>query len=148
MQGTLVRSHKGSRKIPQAAEQQSPCTTTTEPMLYSPRVATTEPPDHSDWSLGSLPRAHTPQQEKPPQWKAHPPQLEKAHIQPRRPIRAKRIKINKQILERMNQENKTHISWNVSVVANCSFCRQFSLIKIHLLHLYCHDYNHKIQKFS
>lgn len=47
----------------------------------------------------------------------------------------------------MNQENKTHISWNVSVVANCSFCRQFSLIKIHLLHLYCHDYNHKIQKF-
>lgn len=46
----------------------------------------------------------------------------------------------------MNQENETCISWNDSVVADCSFCRQFSLIKIHLLHLYCHDYNHKIQK--
>ena len=50
-----------SRKIPRAAEQLSPCTTTTEPELWSPRATTTE---------ARVPRARAPQQEKPPQREA------------------------------------------------------------------------------
>ena len=46
-----------SGKIPHAAEQLSPCATTTEPGLQSPRATTTE---------ASAPTAHAPQ-EKPPQ---------------------------------------------------------------------------------
>ena len=42
-----------------AAEQLSPCTTTTEPALWSPWATTTE---------ARAPRAHAPQQEKLPQW--------------------------------------------------------------------------------
>ena len=53
MQGTQVLSWSG--KIPHAAEQLSPCATTTELTLQSPRVATTEPVRHSDWSLCSAP---------------------------------------------------------------------------------------------
>ena len=45
-----------SGKIPHAVEQLSPCTTTTEPVLYNPRATTTE---------ARAPRAHAPQQEKP-----------------------------------------------------------------------------------
>ena len=47
-----------SEKIPHAVEQLSPCTTTTEPVLYSPQATTTE---------ARVPRACAPQQEKPPQ---------------------------------------------------------------------------------
>ena len=54
MQGTWVRVLV--QKIPHAAEQLSPGTTTTEPALYSPRVTTTE---------AHVPRARAPQQEKP-----------------------------------------------------------------------------------
>ena len=36
-----------SRKIPHAAEQLSPCATTTEPALYIPRATTTEPTCHN-----------------------------------------------------------------------------------------------------
>ena len=46
-----------SGKIPHAAEQLSPCATTTEPALQSPRATTTE---------ARTPRAPAPQQEKPP----------------------------------------------------------------------------------
>ena len=45
-----------SGKIPHAAEQLSPCATTTEPVLYSLRATTTE---------ARAPRAPAPQQEKP-----------------------------------------------------------------------------------
>ena len=47
-----------SGKITHATEQLSPCATTTEPVLWSPRVATTE---------AVRPRAHALQQEKPAQ---------------------------------------------------------------------------------
>ena len=47
-----------SGKIPHATEQLSPCATTTEPVLYSPRATTAE---------ARVPRARAPQQEKPPQ---------------------------------------------------------------------------------
>ena len=39
-------------------------------------------------------RAHTPQQEKPPQREAQAPQLEKAHVQQRRPSTAETELIN------------------------------------------------------
>ena len=52
-------SSTGSGKIAHAAEQLSPCATTTEPELYSPRATTTEAPHE--------PRACAPQQKKPPQ---------------------------------------------------------------------------------
>ena len=48
----------GRGRFPHAVEQLSPCTTTTEPALLSPRAATTE---------ACTPRAGAPQQEKPPQ---------------------------------------------------------------------------------
>ena len=48
-----------SGKITHAAEQLSPYATTTELALQSPRATTTE--------ARSTPRAHAPQQEKPPQ---------------------------------------------------------------------------------
>ena len=63
MQGTRVRALVG--KIPRAAEQLSPCATTTEPALYSPWGTTTE---------ARVPRARALQQEKPQQWEAHAPQ--------------------------------------------------------------------------
>ena len=54
-----------SGKIPHAVEQLSPCAKTTEPALQSPRATTTEPRATS--TEAHMPRAHTPQQEKPPQ---------------------------------------------------------------------------------
>ena len=62
-----------SGKIPHAAKQLIPCTTPTEPVLYSPRTTTTEPMCHDYWSPcvttseARVPRAHAPQQEEPPQ---------------------------------------------------------------------------------
>ena len=47
-----------SRKIPHAMDQLSPCASTTEPALCSPRATTTE---------AHAPRARAPEQEKPPQ---------------------------------------------------------------------------------
>ena len=41
VQGTRVQAPVG--KTPHAAEQLSPCATTTEPVLYSPRATTAEP---------------------------------------------------------------------------------------------------------
>ena len=70
MQGTQVQSL--GRKIPLAAEQLSPCATT------------------ADWTHAS--RARAPQQEKPLQWEAHTPQLEKVHVWKRRPKTAKKQK--------------------------------------------------------
>ena len=64
----------GSGKIPHATEQLSPCTTTTEPILYSPRAATTEPKCCSYWSLWAL--ASVLCNERPPQWEAWAQQLE------------------------------------------------------------------------
>ena len=61
MQETLIR------KIPHAVEQLSPCTTTIEPVLWSPEAAATEA-----W----VPRACVPQQQKPSQWEACALQLE------------------------------------------------------------------------
>ncbi|KAJ8791620.1 hypothetical protein J1605_020342 [Eschrichtius robustus] len=54
-----------SGKIPHATEQLSPCATTTEPALCSPRATTTDPVRHT--TEGRTPRACTPQQEKPSQ---------------------------------------------------------------------------------
>ena len=56
-----TRFDSWSGKIPHAAKQQSPCTTTTEPVPYNPRATATE---------ARAPRARAPQQEKPPQWEA------------------------------------------------------------------------------
>ena len=50
-------------------------------------MATTTEPAHS--------RARVPHQEKPPQWEACTPQLEKAHVQPRRPSTVKNKEIKK-----------------------------------------------------
>ena len=68
-------------------EQLSPCATTTEPELQSPRATTPE---------ARAPGAHALQQEKPPQWGActprnspRSPQLGKAHAQQQRPNAAK-----------------------------------------------------------
>ena len=43
-----------SRKILHAIEQLIPCTTTVEPMLYSPGTATTEPLCHNYWRPSAL----------------------------------------------------------------------------------------------
>ena len=56
--------------------------------LLSPRATTTK---------ARAPRASAPQQEKPPQWEARPPQLEKAHGQQERLNAAKKTP---QILEK------------------------------------------------
>ena len=53
------------------------------PQLLSPRAATTE---------AHVPRVHAPQQEKPQQWEARFPQLEKAYVQQQRPKAAKKKK--------------------------------------------------------
>ena len=63
MQGTQLQALV--RKTPHAAEQLSPCAVTTEPELQSLRATTTG---------AHAPRAHAPQQEKPPQWEARTPQ--------------------------------------------------------------------------
>ena len=66
----------GSGKIPHGLEQLSLCTATTEPVLKSPGVATTEPAccNYRAHMLQLLkptcPTAHVPQQVKPPQWEA------------------------------------------------------------------------------
>ena len=65
IQGTGVQSL--IQENPNASEQPSPYSTTSEPLLQSPGATTTE---------AQAPRAHTPQQEKPLQWKAYAPQLE------------------------------------------------------------------------
>ena len=67
---TAMQRHRfdpWSGKIPHAAGQLSPCATTTEPMLWSPPAASTEP---------VCPRAHVQQQANPPQREARAPQLE------------------------------------------------------------------------
>ena len=58
------RLESWSGKIPHAREQLSPCTTTTEPALWSPGATTTEV---------RTPRTRAPQKEKPPWWEAHAP---------------------------------------------------------------------------
>ena len=88
----------GSGKIPHAMEQQSSWATTTEPTLWSPRTATTEPTGHNYW-------IHALQQEKPKEWETHTPQLEnnpcspqleKAWAQQQRPsITKERQKLSK-----------------------------------------------------
>ena len=55
-----------SGKIPHAAEQLSPCTTTTEPALQSLRATTTELTCHNYAPRAHMPRACAPQHEKPP----------------------------------------------------------------------------------
>ena len=55
MQGTRVQALVW--EDPTCVEQLSPCATTTEPALQSPRATTTE---------AHMPRARAPQQEKPP----------------------------------------------------------------------------------
>ena len=77
IQGTRVRAlHVGSGKIPHAAEQLSPCTTTTEPALYS-RCSTT-----IEATARRSPRTTT-------KSSPHMQQLEKACSQQRRPNAAK-----------------------------------------------------------
>ena len=61
-----------SGKIPHGVEQLSPCATTTEPALYSPRATTTE---------ARMARGHALQQEKPLQGEARAPQQRVASAQ-------------------------------------------------------------------
>ena len=58
-----------SGKISHAAEQLSLCATTTEPASHNYWACTLEPMSRNYWA--HVPRARTPQQEKPPQWEAH-----------------------------------------------------------------------------
>ena len=82
--GDLLGSIPGvGGRILQAAGQLGPCTTITEPALQSPWTTTTE---------AHLPTACAPQQEKPPQWEACTPQLEKARMQQQRPSTAKKYR--------------------------------------------------------
>ena len=62
------------------------------------RACALEPVSHNYWSLRATtteahaPKAHALQQEKPVQWEAHAPQLEKARTQQQRPNAAKNNK--------------------------------------------------------
>ena len=69
-----------SGKIPQATEQLSPCTTTTEPVLWSLEAIITEPTRPNYWSL-SAPEPVLPQ-EKPLQGEAHALQPESSPCTP------------------------------------------------------------------
>ena len=55
------------QEAPTCAKHLSPCTTTTEPVLWGPGTATTKPTHDKAWAL---------QWEKPPQWEVHASQLE------------------------------------------------------------------------
>jgi len=77
-------------KILHATEQLNPCATTIEPVLL-------EPGNCNYWMKPAQPRARAPQQEKPPQWEAHAPQLQSCPCSlqlekslPRRPSAAKK----------------------------------------------------------
>ena len=67
MQGTRVQS--SVREDPTCRGGPHMPWSTTEPVLWSPGTTTTEP---------TGPRACAPQQEKPPQWETHTPQLGKS----------------------------------------------------------------------
>ena len=69
IQGTGVQSL--IQENPNASEQPSPYSTTSEPLLQSPGATTTE---------AQAPRAHTPQQEKPP----HKPEHHNQRVAPTR----------------------------------------------------------------
>ena len=70
MQGTWV----------QALVREDPtCRRATKPMRHNYWACALEPASHNYWALAPqllkpMPRAHAPQQEKPPQWEAHAPQ--------------------------------------------------------------------------
>ena len=79
-----------SGKIPDASGQLILCPATTEP---------------------KGPRARTRQQEKPRQWEAHSPQLEKAHPQQWRPSTAKNKEINKINFKKRERRTSTDFCW-------------------------------------
>ena len=83
MQGSWVRS---------LVREDPTCHTATKPMRHNYWACALESVSHNYWAR--LPRAHAPQQEKPPQWEARAPQqrvaparhnLEKACVQQQRP---------------------------------------------------------------
>ena len=80
MQGTWF--DPWSRKFPLAAEQLSL-------VGHNYWAHPLEPTSDNYWASACL-RACAPQQEKPPQWEAHTPQLEKVHEQQQRPRAAKK----------------------------------------------------------
>ena len=82
---SLVAQWPWPRKIPHAAEQLSPCATTTEPELQSPRATTTEPVNQT--TEACAPRAHAPQQEKPQrEARALQRRVAPAHCNQRKPV--------------------------------------------------------------
>ena len=81
------------------------CRGATKPVHHNYWACALEPASHSYWAYTSqllslhttaieacMPRAHAPQQEKPQQWEAHAPKLEKACMPQRRPNIAKNNK--------------------------------------------------------
>ena len=64
-----------SGKIPHAVKQLSLCATSIDPMFEIPWATTTEPA-YRNYRSPPCPRAHSLQQEKPPHWETHTPQLE------------------------------------------------------------------------
>ena len=81
MQGTRVRA---------LVREDPTCHRATKPVCHNYWACALEHVSHNYWARE--PRARAPQQEKPLQWEAHLPQLEKAHMQQRRPNAAKKKK--------------------------------------------------------
>ena len=78
MQGTWVRA---------LVREDPTCRGAPKPMRHNYWACAPEPASHNYWA--HVPRVRAPQQEKPPQWEAHAPQLEKACAQQWRPNAAK-----------------------------------------------------------
>ena len=79
IQGTRVRA---------LVRENSTCRGATKPVHHNYWACALEPASHNYWAR--MPRAHALQQEKPPQWEARAPKLEKARAQQRRPNTAKK----------------------------------------------------------
>ena len=86
MQGTRVQALVGEDPT---------CRGATKPVHHNYWACALEPASHNYWA--HVPRAHAPQQEKPPQWEACAPQRrvaptrrnQRKHVQQRRPNAAK-----------------------------------------------------------
>ena len=109
-------------------QQLSSCATTTEIVLWNLWTTAVDPMHSECWSPHGLETAHDPQQEKPPRWEMHWPQLEKVHAyQPRHCI-AKNWKQNVSFLKSTNTNvgedvEKRELWYTVGETVNwCSYC--------------------------
>ena len=80
---------QGTRVQPLVQEDPT-CRGATKPVSHNYWACALEPASRNYWAR--VPRAGAPQQEEPPQWEARSPQLEKVHVQQRRPNAAKNKK--------------------------------------------------------